>query len=150
MDNLIYHMLRAWARRRHPNKNRHWIVSKYWLVNVGGGWSFTSRSNQHLLSLFRHAQTPINRHVKVQGKRSPYDGDWLYWSQRMGYHPTVTSTVAKLLKKQAGRCNHCGLYFFANDRMEVHHVDKDPTNFRRSNLALLHRHCHDQVHAMYV
>lgn len=147
MDNLIYHKLRAWARRRHQNKNQHWIVSKYWLVNAGLGWSFTSRNNQHSLSLFRHAQTPVKRHIKVQGKRSPYDGDWLYWSRRMGYHPTVTSIVARLLKEQAGRCHQCGLYFFAEDRMEVHHKDKNPDNHRRSNKALLHRHCHDQVHA---
>ena len=66
----------------------------------------------------------------------------------MGHHPTVTPMVARLLKHQAGRCDHCGLYFFADDRMEIHHVDADRDNYGRSNLALLHRHCHDQVHAM--
>ena len=28
MDNLIYLKLRAWARRRHRNKNQHWIAHK--------------------------------------------------------------------------------------------------------------------------
>ena len=27
-DNVLYHMMRSWARRRHPNKNMHWIVGK--------------------------------------------------------------------------------------------------------------------------
>ena len=68
----------------------------------------------------------------------------------MGHHPTVTLKVARLLKSQAGKCAHCGLYFFPDDRMEVHHVDGNSDNHRRDNLALLHRHCHDQIHAKCV
>ncbi|MEL6136949.1 MAG: group II intron reverse transcriptase/maturase [Cyanobacteria bacterium J06626_18] len=150
MDNLIYLKLRAWARRRHPHKNQNWIVHKYWLIGTGEGWVFASRSNQHPRRLFRHAQTPIKRHVKVKETRSPYDGDWLYWSCRLGHHPTVTSRVAKLLKHQAGKCAHCGLYFSPDARMEVHHLDGNRDNYRRNNLVLLHRHCHDQAHARRV
>ena len=150
MDNLIYLKLRAWARRRHPNKNQHWIAHKYWLIGQGEGWAFATRNDQYQRRLFLYAQTPIKRHIKVKEKRSPYDGDWVYWSRRMGHHPTVTPTVARLLKRQAGRCDHCGLYFFADDRMEIHHVDGNRDNYGRANLALLHRHCHDQVHAKYV
>ena len=40
MDNLVYLKLRAWARRRHPEKNRHWIAHKYWLIGTGEGWVF--------------------------------------------------------------------------------------------------------------
>ena len=147
MDHLVYLKLRAWAYRRHPNKNRHWITKKYWLVGQGEGWVFASRNEHKPLRLFRHAETSIKRHVKVQGSRSPYDSDWVYWSRRIGHHPKVTTIVAKLLKRQEGRCNYCGLYFFPDDRMEVHHVDKDKDNHRRDNLELLHRHCHDQIHA---
>lgn len=150
MDNLIFLKLRAWARRRHPNKNQNWIVHKYWLIGTGEGWVFVSWNNQRPLRLFRHAQTPIKRHVKVKGTRSPYDGDCIYWSCRMGHHPTVTARVARLLKHQSGKCAHCGLYFPPDARMEVHHLDRNRDDYRRDNLALLHRHCHDQTHAMYV
>ena len=147
MDNLIYSKLRAWARRRHPNKNQHWIARQYWLMSKEEKWVFASRNDQHIFRLVQYAQTPIKRHVKVKGSRSPYDGDWIYWSSRMGHHPTVTPTVARLLKRQSGQCFHCGLYFVSDDRMEIHHMDKNPNNHNRDNLALLHRHCHDQVHA---
>lgn len=150
MDNLMYHKLRAWARRRHPNKNRHWIAHKYWLIGTGEGWVFASRNDQHPMRLFQHARTPIKRHIKVQGSRSPYDGDWIYWSRRMGHHPAVTLRVARLLKRQAGQCAHCGLYFFADDLMEVHHMDRNRNNHKQVNLALTHRHCHDQIHAKCV
>ena len=150
MNHLVYQKLRAWAYHRHPNKSRRWIVRKYWLMESGEGWVFASRNDQRTLRLFQHPQTPIKRHVKVQGSRSPYDGDWLYWSRRMGQYPTATSTVARLLKYQSGKCSHCGLYFWPDDRMEVHHVDRNRENHRRDNLALLHRHCHDQTHARCV
>ena len=149
MGYLLYQKLRAWAYRRHPHKSRHWIVRKYWLIDTQG-WVFATRSNAGALRLFQHSQMPIKRHIKVQGSRSPYDGDWLYWSQRMGQYPTVASIAAKLLKRQSGQCSHCGLYFWPDDRMEVHHLDKNRDNHRRDNLALLHLHCHDQIHAKCV
>jgi RNA-directed DNA polymerase len=74
LDLLLYQKLRAWAKRRHPNKTGYWIASRYWLVNSGGGWVFASRQDNKLLRLVRHSKTPIMRHVKVQGCRSPFDG----------------------------------------------------------------------------
>ena len=150
MDHLVYQKLRAWAYRRHPNKNHHWTTGKYWLVDSGEGWVFASRSEQSTMRLFTHSLTPVKRHVKVQKSRSPYDGDWVYWSLRLGRYPLTDSTVSKLLKKQSGQCACCGLYFRSGDLMEVHHLDKDRTNNKQVNLALLHRHCHDQTHAMCV
>jgi len=29
LDFLLYQKLRAWAKRRHPNKTGHWIASRY-------------------------------------------------------------------------------------------------------------------------
>lgn len=150
MDNLIYLKLRSWARRRHHNKNQRWIAHKYWLIGTGEGWVFAARNDHGSLRLFNHAQTPIKRHVKVKAGRSPYDGDWIYWSSRMGHHPMVTPAVARLLKSQTGKCSHCGLYFFSDDLMEIHHMDRNPDNHKRDNLKLLHRHCHDQIHATCV
>ncbi|WP_193197987.1 hypothetical protein [Nostoc sp. MG11] len=55
------------------------------------------------------------RHIKVQAERSPYDGDLVYWSTRMGRHPEVKPEIAILLKKQKGKCSECGLYFQDED-----------------------------------
>ena len=79
LGHLLYHKLRAWAYRRHPHKSRHWIARKYWLIGTEG-WVFATRNDAGSLRLFKHSQTPIKRHIKVQGSRSPYDGDWLLLS----------------------------------------------------------------------
>jgi hypothetical protein len=34
-----------------------------------------------------HQTTTVSRFVKVQGNKSPYDGDWVYWSTRLGRDP---------------------------------------------------------------
>jgi RNA-directed DNA polymerase len=146
MDFLLYQKLRAWALRRHPNKNGRWIASRYWLVNTGGGWVFAAKSGEQLLKLAIHSQTPIVRHIKVRENRSPFDGDWSYWAKRTGSHPELPNHIAQLLKRQRGQCSYCGLYFESSNLLEVHHLDGDRHNHIWNNLILLHQHCHDQVH----
>jgi RNA-directed DNA polymerase len=142
LDNTRYAMLRGWAVFRHPNKPRHWITSKYWRVDDGRGWAFQPPNRG--VGLARHADALIQRHVKVQGARSPYDGDWVYWSSRLGRYPEVTPRVARLLKQQQGKCRECGLYFMDGDTLEVDHIcpKRDGGSDARANLPLLHRHCH--------
>lgn len=96
------------------------------------------------MRLKKHSETPIVRHVKVQGNRSPYDGDLIYWSTRMGKHPEVSTRVATLLKKQQGKCAHCGLMFRDGDFETDHKTPKSQGGRDRyDNWQLLHRHCHD-------
>lgn len=145
LDNWLYHILKRWGDRRHPQKNRHWVVNKYWLVDKGGGWRFASQVQETVRKLSNHSETTIERHIKVQNNRSPYDGDWVYWSARMGKHPEVNQRTSKLLKRQKGKCPECQLYFKEGDILEIDHIiprsqgGKD----RYENLQLLHRHCHD-------
>ena len=143
-DSLVYEKLRGWAIYRHPKKNKHWIMGKYWRVNDGKGWIFQPPEEDR--QLFQHSRTPIRRHVKVRGSRSPYDGDWLYWSTRLGRHPEVSSRTARLLKRQQGKCPECGLYFTDGEKMEVDHIIPKEMDGSDAiyNLQLLHRHCHDE------
>lgn len=117
-------------------------MERYWRIVPGQGWRFENQTFQ--LRLLRHEQTKIVRHAKVQGARSPFDGDWVYWSSRLGRYPGVMPWVARLLKRQQGKCLRCGLYFEHGDATEVDHRQarsQGGTN-SVSNLQLLHRHCH--------
>ncbi len=141
LGTTLFAMLSAWAKRRHPKKGKGWIVRKYW--HVIGGWKFQAPTSGETLR--RHDQTHYVRYVKVAGTRSPFDGDWLYWSVRLGYHPKVPPRVAHLLKRQGGCCRECGLRFREGDVMEVDHLiprSRGGTSGLH-NLQLLHRHCHD-------
>jgi RNA-directed DNA polymerase len=142
LGTALFAMLYAWAKRRHPKKSKGWIVRKYW--RVSGGWQFQSLHSG--VKLRRHDETHYQCYVKVAGARSPYDGDWLYCSVRLGYHPKVPPRVASLLKRQQGKCRECSLRFREGEVWEVDHVipRKRGGTSGLHNLQLLHRHCHDQ------
>jgi RNA-directed DNA polymerase len=139
-DHQLYQVLRRWGHRRHPHQSRHWVAGKYWRIP---GWTFGPAKGP---CLRKHKQTRIIRHIKVRGGKSPYDGDWGYWAGRMGRYPGMQPWVARCIARQGGRCIACGLFFRPGDRVEVHHRDCDRENNRPTNLAALHRHCHDGVH----
>jgi RNA-directed DNA polymerase len=142
VEYVFFARLFAWAKRRHPNKSKWWIVDQYWRITKGKGWRFQPPGSDY--QLYQHRSTPIRRHVKVQGRRSPYDGDWIYWSTRLGKHPEVPLRVTRLLKRQRGRCVACELFFKDGDVMQVVHTTSkqpDETGVRHYR-HLLHRHCY--------
>ena len=145
-DDLTYQKLKAWAKRRHPKKTKEWVSKRYWHSIGGDNWVFaTKRDETTPLRLLNHTDTRIVRHVKVKGESSPYDGNLIYWSSRMGNHPEMPRKVSKLLKKQKGKCTHCDLYFREEDVLEVDHRISKSQGGKDSydNWQLLHKHCHD-------
>lgn len=145
MEYVLFARLLAWAKRRHPQKGKWWIVDQYWRITKGQGWRFQPLGSDY--QLYRHSSAPIRRHVKVRGGRSPYDGDWLYWSTRLGKHPEVPLRVTRLLKRQRGRCPVCELFFKDGDVIQVVHiVPKQPDGSgARRHQQLLHRHCDNAI-----
>jgi RNA-directed DNA polymerase len=141
MDEQLRQQLRSWIRFRHPNKSLKWGDQKYWRYENGPRHFGPRACGKRLGS---HTETPIRRHVKVQGRRSPYDGDELYWGRRRAHHPGVSRRVARLLKSQAGSCAYCGYSFKAGDVLEVDHRIPRTQGGRddSTNWQLLHRYCH--------
>jgi RNA-directed DNA polymerase len=142
----MYLKLRRWAKYRHPKKNGGWVSNKYWQSIDGRNWAFATRQEgKNPMRLRTHAETPIVRHVKVKGEASPYDGNLIYWSSRMGTHPEASTGMATLLKIQKGKCTHCGLYFREEDVLEIDHITPKSMGGKNEykNLQILHRHCHD-------
>ncbi|NEO62875.1 MAG: group II intron reverse transcriptase/maturase [Moorea sp. SIO4G2] len=156
LDYLLWNKLRRWGYRRHPNKSRTWVKDKYWGTKEEkpkepwdapkiDNWVFMTKEGNYLP---KHAKTKIVRHVKVKETRSPFDGDLVYWSNRMQKHPEMTSQKGKLLKRQKGKCAHCGLTFRDGDLLEKHHIipRAQGGNDQLKNLEILHLHCHDAKH----
>jgi RNA-directed DNA polymerase len=141
MDAQVFRKLYQWATYRHRRKCGGWRFRRYWRYR-DGRWRFSDGTS----TLSHHEAVPIVRHAKVKGDKSPFDGDWLYWGQRLGQDPTKPKRVTRLLKRQRGRCARCRLRLTAMDILEVHHQDGNHRNNRYTNLALLHGHCHDEVH----
>ena len=85
-----------------------------------------------------------NKHINVKGEKSPYDGDVAYWSERKSkLYGGITS---KAIKKQNHTCAACGLSFIGEEKVHLHHVDKNHDNWDKKNLVAIHESCHDYVH----
>ena len=141
MDHQLHWKLSKWAKWQNHRKSCTWRKQRYW-KRLRNRLDFTDGQ----ASLATYADTPIQRHVKVRGSKSPYDGDWPYWIERLGRDPSKPKRVINLLKRQASRCLLCGLRFTTEDHLEVHHQNGQHHNNTYANLALLHGHCHDEVH----
>jgi RNA-directed DNA polymerase len=85
-----------------------------------------------------------NKHVNIKGNKSPYDGDITYWSERNSklYH----GHTSKALKRQSHSCASCGLKFVGFERIHLHHVDGNHSNWKHKNLEAIHCSCHDYLH----
>ncbi len=85
-----------------------------------------------------------NKHIKVKGDKSPFDGDIIYWSERNSkFYDGATSQA---LKRQDHTCGYCGLKMLSDEKVHLHHVDGNHTNWKRNNLLAIHESCHDYIH----
>jgi RNA-directed DNA polymerase len=132
-DRHVWFQLQSWASRRHSMKKRSWTDAKYWR-QVDGRDTFCTPQGAKLRL---HRDTAMQRHEKVRGTASPYDGNLLYWSQRLKTHPLMHARKAKLLHKQKGRCRWCELLFREEDILEIDHIDHNHSN----NRLILPRNC---------
>jgi RNA-directed DNA polymerase len=85
-----------------------------------------------------------NRHINVKGEKSPYDGDIAYWSERKS--KLHVGTTSKAIKRQNHSCKTCGLKFVGDEKIHLHHVDKNHNNWKQDNLIAIHESCHDYIH----
>ena len=143
--NQVFYKLLRWGFRRHPKKSKSWTIDKYWQSVGTDNWVFGCEKKGTKFRLPKHTGTKIVRHTKVKGDASPYDGNTTHWATRMGKHPELKNSVARLLKQQKGKCNHCGLTFKPGDKIERDHIIALQAGGLNTvdNLQALHKHCHD-------
>ncbi len=150
-DNLVFQKLRAWSR--HRTGDWYKARKKYWTKIGNNNWVFATRQGKaNPLRLLSHIEfgSSSTEYVKVKGKDSPFNGNLVYWSTRMGRSPDMPQRKATLLNRQRGVCPWCCLRFREGDILEEDHIlaralgGKD----EYENLQLLHGHCHDAKTAL--
>ena len=108
----------------------------------------TKQNRQSCEALIRKAFPDVpyseNKHINVKGEKSPYDGDMVYWSERNS--KLYDSNTSKALKRQSHSCQSCGLKFLGDERIHLHHVDRNHQNWKQGNLVAIHESCHHYIH----
>ncbi|HEY9606226.1 MAG TPA: group II intron reverse transcriptase/maturase [Allocoleopsis sp.] len=145
-------IVRGWRNyNRHCDMSGHslWSIT-YWT------WKFIRKqgrydrqgTNEAIKRAFPTVPWNVNTHINTKGDKSVFDGDLTYWARRE--NSKYSGTTASILKQQQHKCNACGLSFLSGDKVELHHIDGNHDNWKRSNLEVLHRHCHQHkpVHGL--
>jgi RNA-directed DNA polymerase len=68
LDYTVWCILYAWAKRRHHNKGKKWIVHKYWHEVRNRAWIFATSK----LTLAFFSDTKIERHRMARLDKNPY------------------------------------------------------------------------------
>ena len=85
-----------------------------------------------------------NKHIKVKGDKSPFDGDTIYWSKRNS--KLYGGATSQALDRQDHTCGYCGLKLLSDEKVHLHHVDGNHNNWDKNNLLAIHESCHDYIH----
>jgi RNA-directed DNA polymerase len=85
-----------------------------------------------------------NRHVNVKGENSPFNGDIVYWSKRNS--ELYNGPTSRAIRKQNHRCGLCGLQLLSDEKVHLHHADRNNKNWKDKNLLAVHESCHDYIH----
>ena len=83
LDSVVYNMLVSWARRRHPNKEMNWIMTKYWHKVGSRNYVFSTETQ----TLENFSNTKIVRHRLAKIDKNPYiDRDYFEQWRVMEYY----------------------------------------------------------------
>lgn len=101
VDKHIFEALQHWIKRRHPGKNTHWRVKKYYRQKGFRRWIFHARSiakngREEILDLFYASQVRIQRHVIIKGEATPYDPGFKEYFEKRTQRITKIQTYRPL------------------------------------------------------
>lgn len=155
VDYRIWKLLWQWSKRRHLNRHKRWIRSKYFKRVGKRNWVFSERHPSGKLATLLYAtDTPIKRHTKIRGEANPYDpAHESYFEERMGYawknSDQGKRRVYTLWIRQFKRCPMCKQHITFETGWNIHHqVERHKGGSDKlENLVLLHPNCHRKLHS---
>ncbi len=147
LDETLYYRLLSLTKRDCGKQSLDTQWKRYW-HKTEQGWRYGGYDqNGNLVTLPKYTDFSSRVHEKVRGEKSPFDGDWVYWSKRGKHDPSHEDLRQKLVGFQKGCCSLCGEVIFTGQDLELHHIDGNHRNNKRSNLAMVHRYCHQDHHS---
>ena len=149
IDHAIWEKTWRWAKRRHPDKSLPWIKSKYFQREGNRKWVFREKGRK--FALFKMADVPIRRHVKIRADANPYDPEWEeYFRERetKSHKRNVKDKSGGLWVRQNGICPICHTILNEEEEWDIHHLipKSEGGDDSMANLALVHISCHREYH----
>lgn len=147
LDNKLWNLLWKWAKRRHPNKSKEWILRKYCHQIGTRKWVFSTENNK--LKYF--ASTSIVRHPKLNLGKNPYlDKEYFDTRKYKQGARKLAGKFKKIWTKQKGKCHFCDQPLDIEEERDLHPIIPiaDGRTYRIDNLVYVHKHCYQQHKAI--
>ena len=156
IDDIIWNRTLNWAKRKHPDKSAKWIILKY----------YTKRGKTRILKFMdRLNNIGLVRMIDIFSKKRfviVKNGMRVYSAENAGYwrsreyqntfNRLFVEKLRELFSRQVGTCPYCESQIIEDEVIngEVHAHHMLPRSFRGtdrySNLRLLHKECHIELH----
>jgi RNA-directed DNA polymerase len=143
LDDWLWKKLWEWAKRRYRGARN--AKQKCFSVK---GWNFGYSTEKHSLILDRHDQTKVRKFVKIKPGASIYNGDLVYFAERLSLSNPRVKNLNNLFRKQKFACDWCKLLLLPQQVIELHHF-LDNEGKRTGKVCFVHGHCHDKIHSTY-
>lgn len=160
VDHQIWRALWNWARFRHPNKGRRWVLKRYFhpvksrnqVFGVELSKAVAETKERARTNLVHTSEIAIRRHRKIDGQANPYDPDWSeYFEERFRSKMLQTRKggrkVLSLWLAQDGVCPVCQQLLSLDERWYSRHIQRcgSGDSDGGTDWVLLHDSCHTQV-----
>lgn len=152
VDKEIWKALWKWSVRRHPNKGKRWIKSRYFHRIELRDWTFSASNREKGIkvvdTLCFASSVPIIRHTKIKQQATPFDTFYERYfqertSQKWKKNKSGKLKVMALWKRQKGTCPICleKVTKLSNWIVYWHKGKLDGGSDKLDNLSLLHPKC---------
>jgi len=99
VDHKIFEAIWSWAVRRHPNKGKRWVRSKYFRSSELRKWIFFAKTKDEdgetvNVDLVEAKKVTIKRHIKIRADATPYDAVYhKYYDELIAKRKIVTGST---------------------------------------------------------
>jgi RNA-directed DNA polymerase len=138
-----------WGRKRFAKDGLGYIRKKIFHETPRKTSTFGWKEGNTLFTVPTLYEFPYAQYIKVEGMKSPYDGDWVYWNTRMADHPETPQDIKFGITQQKGKCYLCGQNLTVEDSLEIYYIDGNKNNNRKGQ-AVVHNHCRESHQRMTV
>jgi RNA-directed DNA polymerase len=165
LDHYLYTISWRWASRKHPQKGKKWIYSKYFTHlkygPINSKWTFFAKkpikddSEYRHIFLFKFRWFPIRDYLVGKMDKLPdnrFDSE--YFSD-LEFRRLISKPF-NIFKKmdlylsisQNGLCPICDDLLFNGEKLHIHHIvpHSEGGKYSFSNLVYLHLVCHYKIH----
>jgi RNA-directed DNA polymerase len=108
LDRFVWRRMYRWARRRHSNHTRRWIVQRYFPKRTGAGRPFTDPLTGRKLVLA--SSVKAQRHRKVLAEANPFAREWEDYFRLRALRlnrDALPVFLRRVLLRQLGVCPVC-------------------------------------------